>query len=64
MLILHVGRSQMDATPNIYPPSPTTVFKAVKDTSLLYVFCYSFVPRDTHIKHGTLLSGIEEFKWN
>lgn len=49
MLILHVGRSQMHATTNIYPPSPTTAFKAVKDTSLLYVFCYSFVPRDTHM---------------
>lgn len=40
MLILHVGRSQMHAITNIYPPSPTTVFKAVKDTSLLYVLLY------------------------
>lgn len=48
MLILHVGRSNMHATTNIYPPSPTIVFKAMKDTSLLYVFCFSFVLRDTH----------------
>lgn len=42
MLILHVGRSQMHAITNIYPPSPTTVFKAVKDTSLPCM--YSVIP--------------------
>lgn len=49
MLILHARRSQMHAITNIFPPSPTTVFKAVKHTSSLYVFCYSFVPGDTRL---------------
>lgn len=40
MLILHVGRSQMHATTNIYPPSPTTVFKAV----IAHCCMYSVIP--------------------
>lgn len=40
----------MHATTNIYPPSSTTVFKAVKDTSLLYILFF-FVLRDTHMHH-------------
>lgn len=51
MLILHARRSQMHAITNIFPPSPTSVFKAGKCISPLYIFCYFFVLGDTHMDH-------------
>lgn len=35
--------------PTSFLPPPATVFKTVKHTSSLHVFCFSFVPGDTNM---------------